>query len=132
MNGRKERAIRMVALGVILAYFVTSSSRTFEHYAPLTTTTTWLYAAAFISGLVLGAAPDDALTIFYGVPAVALISLLVFSSMIVLTTLLSSPLLLDIVILYALQQSFPRFLFMCALGYVGAFLPPLLKTLFSR
>jgi len=132
VSGRKRSAINIVALGVILAYFVISSSRTFEHFAPLSTTPSWLYAAAFICGSVLGATVDDVLTIFYGIPVMALIALLVFSAVMVLTTLTSNPLLLDIVLLYALQQSFPRFMFVCALGYVGAFFPLLLKTFFGR
>ena len=132
MSKRTRSVINVVALGIILANFVVASSRTFESFAPLSMSSTWLYAASFVCGLVLGSTVDEALTIFYGVFVMALIAVLIFSAIMMLTALLNSSPFLDIILLFAMQQSFPRFVFICVLGYVGAFFPPLLKTLFGR
>lgn len=52
-----ERTIAFMNImfcGIILADFVISSHSMLENFAPLSMTSTWLYAAALICGLALG------------------------------------------------------------------------------
>lgn len=128
--GERTRVfVSIVSCGIILANFVVSSSSMLRDFAPLRMTSTWLYAAAFICGFVLGIALDEPSEMFYGVGLMALIAVLVFSGVLVLglTELLSNTAFIDIVLLIAFQQSFLTFIFICVFGYVGVFLSALLR-----
>ena len=129
---RTGALVRIVSCGIILANFVVCSSSTLEGFAPLSITVIWLYAVSLICGFALGIILDELKAIFYGVFLMALIAVLIFSSVLVLAALLSNTPFLDIVLLLAFQRSFPRFLFICVLGYVGACLSVLLKLFSGR
>jgi hypothetical protein len=62
----------------------------------------------------------------------ALIAVLVFGSVQVIAALLNNVPVLDIVLLLAFQRSFPRLLFIAALGYLGACIAILAKLLGGR
>jgi hypothetical protein len=88
--------------------------------------------AAFICGSVLWLILDQTSAILYGVGLMAFIAVLVFSGVLVLEALLSKTPFLDVVLLFALQRSFVKFIFICVLGYVGAFFSILVKSRFGR
>jgi hypothetical protein len=62
----------------------------------------------------------------------SLIAVLIFSGVLVSAALLSHASLLDVVLLFAFQQSFPSFISVFVLGCLGAFLSMLLKLFFGR
>ena len=131
--GQRMRAlVNIVSCGLIIANFVVCSSSSLEKSAPLSMTSTWLYLASFICGLALGMTLDEARVILHGVFSMALIAVLVFSSVLVLPALLNNYPFLDIVLLFAFQQSLVRFIFICTLGCVGVFFATLLRLFFGR
>lgn len=119
-----------VFCGIILANIAVSSSSSFEKFAPYSMTSMWLYAAAFICGLILGITLDEARAMFFGVCSMALIAVLIFSGVLVLTAWLNDIPSYNLVSLLAFQQSFVRFIVIFILGGVGAACATLLN-LFS-
>ena len=117
MTEKVKAWISITSCGIILANLIIASSRTFGNFAPLPMTLTWLNAAALVCGFVLGIVLDRASFIFSGVFLMALIAVLVFSGVVVWVL---GTTFLDIVLLFAFQQSFPRFVFIGILGFVGA------------
>lgn len=132
VSERRRVFVSIVSSGIILANFVVSSSSTLGSFAPLSMTSTWLYTAAFFCGFALGITLDKASAILYGVCLMALIAVLVFSGVLVSVALLNNTPFFDIVLLFAFQQSFPRFIAICVLGYAGAFFSILLKLFSGR
>ena len=116
MGERTKAGISIVSCGIILANLVIVSSRMFANYAPLQTSSAWLNVASFACGLALGLALDKASSIFFGSCLMALIAVVVFSG--VMVGVLGTAL-LDVVLLFAFQQSFPRFVWISALGLSG-------------
>ena len=138
MNQLSERTwflIGAVSSGIILANLAVSSSSTVGDYALFTVDTTWLYAAAFICGCVLGVASDRLLDTVWGVGLMALIAASLFLSILLLgyQALLSDALFsfLDIILLSAIQQTVLNFIFISAIGCVGAFFSTLVKEFSS-
>jgi hypothetical protein len=117
MTEKTKAWISITSCGVILANLIIASSRTFGNFAPFPITLAWLNAAAFVCGFTLGIALERASFIFSGVFLMALIAVLVFSGVLVWVV---GTTFLDIVLLFAFQQSFPRFVFIGILGFVGA------------
>jgi hypothetical protein len=132
VSDRARAFASVVSSGIILANFLTSSSSTLRDFALLHMTSSWLYAAALICGLALGITLDRISAIFYGICAMSLIAVLIFSGVLVSVALLSHVPLLDVVLLFAFQQSFPSFISIFVLGCLGAFLSMLLKLFFCR
>ena len=131
-NRTLERILVIVSSGIILANFAISSSSTLGDFAPLSMTSTWLYAASLICGFSLGMTLTEAEEVFYGVLLMALIAVLVFSGVLVSPALLNRSPILDIVLLIAFQQSIVRFIAICVLGYMGAWFVILLKLFSGR
>ena len=132
MGERTRAFVSVVSCGIILANFAVSSSSTLRDFSLLSMTSAWLYAAAFVCGSVLGITLDEIRAIFYGVCLMALIAVLLFSGVLVSAAILNETPFLDLVLLFAFQQSFPRFISICLLGYVGAFFSTLLKVFSGR
>lgn len=132
MSDRARALASVVSSGIILANFLISSSSTLQDFAFLYMTSSWLYAAALICGLALGITLNRASAVFYGICAMSLIAVLIFSSVLVSAALLSYAPLLDVVLLFAFQQSFPSFISIFVLGCLGAFLSMLLKLFSGR
>ena len=125
MMGERAKAwIGTVSCGVILANLIIVSSGVFVNFAPIQMTSAWLNTAALVCGFVLGIALEKASSVFSGVFLMALIAVLIFSG--VLVWVLGTAL-LDIVLLFAFQQSFPRFIFIGIFGLVGAVFSVFLK-----
>jgi len=122
----------VVSSGIILANFLISSSSTLRDFAFLHMTSSWLYAAALVCGLALAITLNRVSTIFYGICAMSLIAVLIYSSVLVSAALSSDAPLLDVALLFAFQQSFPSFISIFVLACVGAFLSSLLKLFSGR
>ena len=129
IDERIKAWVGIVSCGVILANLIIVSSRTFENFSPLAMTSAELNLAALACGFVLGLALEKASFIFSGVCLMALLAVLIFSGILVIVL---GTALLDIVLLYAFQQSFPRFVFIAVLGFVGAVLAMMLKLWTGR
>lgn len=126
------RILVTISSGIIVANFAISSSPTLRNFAPLSMTPTWLYVASFLCGFVLAMTLEEIRAIFYGVLSMALIAVLVFGGVLIAPALLNRAPFLDIVLLIAFQQSFPRFIFICISGYAGASFQTLLGLFFDR
>lgn len=125
MMGEKTKALVItVSCGIILANLAIATSRMFANYAPVEISSAWLNVASFACGLVLGLVLERAPSIFSGSCLMGLIAVLVFSGVVVWVL---GTALLDIVLLFAFQQSFPRFVSICVLGLSGAGVSILLK-----
>lgn len=118
--------------GIVLGNVMVCSSGTFASYAPVPLTPDWLSGASLALGLLLGLLADDTRTAFYSVTLMALVAALVLASMLMVSQLAVGVYIADVLALFALQQSLPRFLMACALGYVGLFLFILLKLIIDR
>ncbi len=129
MRERAKAWIGTASCGVILANLIIASSKIFVNFAPLQMTSAWLNAAALVCGFVLGITLEKTSSTFSGVCLMALIAVLIFSG--VLVWVLGTAL-LDIVLFLAFQQSFPRFLFICILGWVGAVFSVFLRLWIGR
>ena len=132
VSERTRVLVSIVSCGIIVANFVISSFPKLRYFAPLDMSSSWLAAVAFVCGFALGIILNKAPTILYGVCLMALIAVFVFSCVLVSEALLSNTPFLDVVLLFAFQQSFPRFISICALGYVAAFLSTWLKPFFDQ
>jgi hypothetical protein len=121
-----------VSCGVILASFLISTSSTLRDFALWRTSPNWLHTVAFMCGLALGMNFDRISTVFYGIGSMALIAVLIFSGVLISAALLSDTPVLDVVLLFAFQRSFPSFVSICVLGCVGAALSMVLKSLLGR
>ena len=132
MSEKARAFASIVSCGLILANFLISSSSTLGDFALLNMTSSWLHAAAFICGFALGIALDRALVVFYGVCAMSLAAVLIFSSVLLSAALVDDAPLLDVLLLFAFQRSFPSFMSICILGCLGAFFSLLLKLRFGR
>ena len=125
------RVLVTIASGIILANCAIASSPALRSYAPLSMTPAWLYVTSFICGIVLTTILEDLGGIFYGVLSMAAIAVLVFGTVLISPALLNRTPFLDIVLLIAFQQSFPRFIAVCIWGYAGAFSQTLLRLLYE-
>jgi hypothetical protein len=114
-----------------LANLSISSSSLFEKSALLPLTLTWLYVACFVCGVILGTTLESARAVLFGVCSMALIAVLVFSGVLMLTTWLNDLPVDNLVWLVAFQQSFVRFILISLLGGVGASCATLLKLFLS-
>ena len=121
-----------VSCGLVLANFLISTSSTLRDFAVWRTSPNWLHTAAFICGFALGMNFDRIASIFYGICSMALIAVLIFSGVLISAALLSDTPVLDVVVLFAFQRSFPSFISICVLGCVGAALSMVLKSLLGQ
>lgn len=122
MGGRARSPSVVLFCGIILSNVVVASSDAFGPYAPLQMSSTWLLLASLGSGLLLGLViRDEAAVILYGVLVMALIAVAGFSGMLLVVTWLSGSRLVDVILVYALQQAFPRVISISLFGYGGAF-----------
>ena len=111
----------VVSFGIILGNLVVSSSSVLADYAPFAVATSWLYAATLLCGFIIGQTLDDSSASFYGPALMALVAVSILGGVLVLTAVLSDLPFLDLVVLFAFQQTLPHFIFICVLGYAGVF-----------
>lgn len=121
MSNRAKEVAIILSLGIIMANLVMSSSSVFDDFSSFPVTTSWLYAAAVICGVVIGTALGESSASLYGMVLVAWIAVSIFSAVIVGVAVLGKLAFLDLVVLFAFQQSFARFIVLCVLGYAGVF-----------
>ena len=128
MTGRMTPFVSIVSAGIILANLAVATHATLGYFAPLSLSVTWLYAGSFLGGLALALTLDELGEVFIGGCAMAMIAVVIFSGVLILPALLSRSPLLDVALLFAFQQSFPRFIFIGVLGSIGAVVALLVKT----
>jgi hypothetical protein len=122
MSERLGTLLVILFYGIVLSNVVVASSATFGAYAPLQLNSTWLLMVSLASGLILGlVVRDNAAAILYGVLLIAMVAVLGFAGTLLAVTLMSGSRLVDIVLLSAIQQAFPRVIALSVLGYAGAF-----------
>lgn len=131
MSEKARVLANSVCCGIILSNLAIISSSSFEEFAPLPLTVTWLYVTAFACGSILGITLDDARHILYGVVSMALIAVLIHSGVLIFISWLNKATSFNTVSLLAFQQSFVRFVFISILGGVGAFCGTVLKVALS-
>lgn len=131
MSERRRVLANSISCGIILANLSISSSSLFEKSALLSLTLTWLYVACFMCGMILGITLESARAVLFSVCSMALIAVLIFGGVLMLTAWLNDLPLDNLVWLLALQQSFVRFIFISLLGGVGASCATLLKLFLS-
>jgi len=124
--------VSVVSCGIILANLLVSSDSTLTDFVPLPVTTGWLYAAAFLCGLVLAMALDSGKWTFLAIGLSALVAVLVFSGVLMSAVLLNRAAPLDLALFVAFQQSFPRFILICLLGLVGVSAAHLVEAISER
>lgn len=131
MSEKARVLANSVFCGIILSNLAIISSSSFEEFALLPLTVTWLYVTAFACGSILGITLDDARHILYGVVSMALIAVLIHSGVLIFISWLNQATSFNTVSLLAFQQSFVRFVFIFVLGGVGAICGTVLKVALS-
>jgi hypothetical protein len=119
VSQRAMAVANIMSCGVILGNCVLLSNALFKGFAPFSVTATYLYAASILCGFVLGITVDSVRAILCGIGLMALIAVLIFSGVLVLAAAINDTVFLDLVLLFAFQQSFPAFLAISVLSCVG-------------
>ena len=133
MSERTRPLLVILCSGIILANVIVASSNTFQVYAPLQMSSTWLLLASWVSGAVLGfVVQDDGAAMLYGVILMALIAAAGFTGTLLAVSWLGGSRLLDIILLYAVQQAFPRVMSISVFGYGGTFSAILVRLVSGR
>jgi hypothetical protein len=133
MSERLATLLVILFCGIVLSNVVVASSATFGAYAPLQLNSTWLLVVSLTSGLILGlVVRDNGAAILYGVLLIALVAVLGFAGTLLAVTLVSGSRLVDVVVLFAIQQAFPRVISISVFGYAGAFSAVAFRLLSGR
>ena len=128
MSAKVRTILFVLFCGLILGNIVMASSSSFEHFTPFQLGQDLMYGAAFVIGILVGLLFPDVKALLGVLLAVVLLGVTVYGAAIVYATGLLYGAVSDVVYLYAFQQAMPRLLFICVIGYVGAFLASIVTT----
>ncbi|NLE76671.1 MAG: hypothetical protein GX605_07960 [Chloroflexi bacterium] len=131
MNSTVRALLLTLFCGIIWGNCAMSESSTFGSFAPVRMTSDWLYVAALGCSIALGLFISDARTIFYSVVGASVITALVFTGGLLASAMAMGTSTLDLLLLFAFQQSAPRVMMTSVLGLVAAFVAAVVRINFN-
>jgi hypothetical protein len=123
-----RKAAYMIAYGIILGAFIVAASETFENFAPLPMTAIWVQMGGLLVGIAMAWTFDESILTFGGVFLSGVIAMIVFTAAVVGTAAIGGNPFLDVMAVYAFQQSFPHLLGIVVFGAVGALVGSVVRS----